>query len=75
MRHQIQMRDHQRFARGDVRKLPDGRRLVSEFNQPIKVVDREGNEVAPSSSEIAALIAISEISFPPKFRAEDCFAE
>jgi hypothetical protein len=75
MRHQRQMRDHQRPAREHVRKLPDGRHLVTEFSQPTKVVDIEGNEIAPSSSEIAALIAISEMSFPRKFRTEDCFAE
>jgi hypothetical protein len=69
------MWDHQRLARENVRKLPDGRRLVTELNQPTKVVDTEGNQIAPSSSEIAALIAISEMSFPRKFRTEDCFVE
>jgi hypothetical protein len=75
MRHQMQTRDHRGLACGNVRKLPDGRRLVTEFNQPTKVVDAEGNEIVPSSSEIAALLAISNISFPRKFRTEDHFVE
>jgi hypothetical protein len=46
MRHDVQMRDYRGFAGGMVCKLPDGRRLVTEFNQPTKVVDAEGNEIA-----------------------------
>jgi hypothetical protein len=45
--------------------------LITELDQPTKVVDREGHEIAPSRSEIAALIAVSEMDFPVKFRAED----
>ena len=71
MRHHGHARDHGKFARECVRKLPDGRRLITELDQPTKVVDREGHEIAPSRSEIAALIAVSEMDFPVKFRAED----
>ncbi len=71
MRHQMQMRDYRGFAGGNVCKLPDGRRLVTDFNQPTKVVDTEGNEIAPSPSEIAALMVLSKISFPKKFRTQE----
>jgi hypothetical protein len=38
--------------------LPDGRRLMIEINQPTQVVNTEGNEMAPSPSEIVALMAL-----------------
>jgi hypothetical protein len=75
MRHQRQMWDRRGLARESVRRLPDGRRLVTELDQPTKVVDIEGNEIAPSPSEIAALMAVSGMSFPRKFRTEDCLVE
>jgi hypothetical protein len=50
------------------RRLPDGRRLVIEIDQPTKVIDVTGHEMAPSPSEIVALMAVSEMSFPKKFR-------
>jgi hypothetical protein len=64
MRHQVQ--NCRRFAGGTVYRLPDGRRLVSEFNQPAKLIDAEGTEMAPSPSEVAALIAITVMAFPRK---------
>jgi hypothetical protein len=69
MRHDVQMRDYRGFAGGMVCKLPDGRRLVTEFNQPTKVVDAEGNEIAPAPSEIIALMAVCGMSFPKKSRS------
>ena len=71
MRHHGHVRNHGKFARECVRKLPDGRRLITELDQQTKVVDREGNEIMPSRSEIAALTAVSEMQFPGKFRLED----
>jgi len=74
MRHQRQMSNYQRLAGNRIRKLPDGRRLVTAFNQPTKVIDSQGNEIVPSPSEIIALKLISEMFFPRKFRTEDRFA-
>jgi hypothetical protein len=48
----------------EVRVLPDGRVLVTGFNVPSRVVDREGNEIEPSPSELTALERICEMSFP-----------
>jgi len=55
--------------------LPDGRRLVTPPNQPTIVIDIEGNEIAASPSEVVALTAVSEMSFPKKFRSADWFVE
>ena len=74
MRHHGQLRDSRRSAREGVRKLPDGRRLITAFDQQAKVVDREGNEIVPSRLEIAALMAIREMNFPRKLPAEDSMA-
>jgi hypothetical protein len=74
MRHQRQIANYQTLAGDRVRKLPDGRRLVTGFNQPTKVIDAEGNEIVPSPSEIVALKLISEMFFPRKFATEDRFA-
>lgn len=74
MRHQRQIANYQRPAGDRVQKLPDGRRLVTAFNQPTKVIDAEGSEIVPSPSEIVALKLISEMFFPRKLPTEDRFA-
>jgi hypothetical protein len=51
-----------------VQRLPDGRRLVSEFDQPTKVVDTYGNEIIPAASELVALKAITKMVFPRRAR-------
>jgi hypothetical protein len=61
-----QVRNCRRFTGGTVHRLPDGRRLVSEFNQPTKVIDTDGYEITPSPSEVTALKAITEMVFPRK---------
>jgi hypothetical protein len=65
MRHQ-QVRDYHLFARETVRRLPDGRRLVTDLDRPAKVIDLEGNEFAPSPSEVTALLALAGMTFPRK---------
>src|SRR5262249_40482548 len=74
MRHRRQMTNYRRHAGELVRKLPDGRHLVTALNQPTKVVDSEGNEIVPSPSEVIALKLISETPFPRKSWNEDRFA-
>jgi hypothetical protein len=64
MRHHV--RNCHQFAGGTVHGLPDGRRLVSEFNGTARVVDLDGNEMTPSLSEVAALTAIAGMAFPRK---------
>ena len=39
MNHQVLLRDYRRVMGGTVRKLPDGRRLVTRLNQPPTIVD------------------------------------
>ena len=58
MRHQ-QVRDYRPFIGKTVHELPDGRRLVMEFDRPTKVIDLEGNEIAPSPSEVIALLLLA----------------
>src|SRR5438552_7696714 len=64
MKHQVHNRS--RFPGDTVYELPDGRRLVSGFNRPAKVIDAEGAEVSPSPSELAALLAVAALAFPKK---------
>ena len=59
-----------RFVGGTIQRLPDGRRLVSEFNKIPKVIDTDGIEVAPSPSEVEALIALAGMIFPRKMCME-----
>jgi hypothetical protein len=66
MRHQV--RNDRRFA-GEIVRLPDGRRLVADFNQPMKLLDTEGNETAASAAELAALMVFRGMSFPRKLAA------
>jgi hypothetical protein len=65
MRHQ-QARDYHLFPRETVHRLPDGRRLVMGLDRPTKVIDLEGNEVAPSPLEVTALLALAGMTFPRK---------
>jgi hypothetical protein len=71
MKHQVQIRDYRKVMGTTVRRLPDGRRLVARTDQPSIVVDLDGHETAVSSSELMALIAVSEMSFPKNFRSAD----
>ena len=64
MKHQVQ--NYSRFTSGTVYQLPDGRRLVSGFDRPAKVIDAEGIEISPSPSELAALLAMAGMAFPKK---------
>jgi hypothetical protein len=68
------MANDRRLAGDLVRKLPDGRHLVTAFNQPTKVIDSEGNEIVPSPLEVIALKLISEMPFSRKSWNEDRFA-
>jgi hypothetical protein len=70
MRHQRQITNYPRLA--EVRRLPDGRLLVTAFNEPAKVIDSDGNEIVPSPSETVVLELISEMSFPSL--VQDCYA-
>ncbi len=65
MRHQ-QVRDYRQFTGETVHKLPDGRRLVMDLDRPAKVIDPEGNEMAPAPSEVNALLVLAEMPFPRK---------
>ena len=71
MNHQVPLRDYRRVMGGTVRKLPDGRRLVTRINQTPTVVDEEGHEIEVSGAEFVALTAVSEMSFPKKLRSKD----
>src|SRR5437879_8080753 len=64
MKHQVQ--NYPRFTGDTIYELPDGRRLVSAFDRPAKVVDAEGIELSPSPSELAALLAVAGMAFPKK---------
>ena len=61
MRHR-QVRDYRPFTGEAVHRLPDGRHLVMNFKGPAKVIDLEGNEMAPSPSEVIALLALARLS-------------
>jgi hypothetical protein len=71
MSHQVQFRDYRGIMGKTMRKLPDGRRLFTQLDQPATIVDLEGHEIFVSSSELVALIAVSEMSFPKTFRSKD----
>ena len=43
--------------------LPDGRRLEIALDRRARVVDSAGDEMAPSPSELAALIAVTQMGF------------
>jgi hypothetical protein len=43
---------------------------VTGFNRPVKLVDTEGNEIAASAAEIAALMAFRAASVPRKIVLE-----
>jgi hypothetical protein len=47
---------------GIARKLPDGRKLIVRTDQTSVVVDQEGQELVVFSSDLRALIALSEMS-------------
>ena len=64
MKHQVH--NYSRFASDTVYELPDGRRLVSGFDRPAKVIDAEGTEISPSPSELTALLAVAGMAFPKK---------
>ena len=61
-----QVRDYRGLCTDTVYRLPDGRRLVNEFDRPARVIDTAGNEMTPSSSELAALLAIARMELPKK---------
>ena len=61
-----QVRNHRGFTTDTIYELPDGRRLVNEFDRPARVIDAAGNEMAPSPSELAALLAIAQMELPKK---------
>ena len=71
MNHPVPLRDYRGVTESTVRRLPDGRRLVIGANQPATVVDLERNEMTVSPSELMALIAISEMSFPNRWESTD----
>jgi hypothetical protein len=71
MKHQVQFRDYRSVTGTTVRNLPDGRRLVARTDQASIVVDRDGQEFVVSSSDLMALIAVSEMPFPKSFRSAD----
>lgn len=74
MIHQRQMGNQPRLGGELVRRLPDGRRLVTALNRPTKVIDSDGNEIVPSPSEIVVLELMSDMSFPALFWTEDSFS-
>jgi hypothetical protein len=74
MKHQVQFQDYREVGK-TVHMLPDGRRLMTPFNQQATIVDLEGHEIIVSSSELMALIAVSEISFPKKIRSTEWLAD
>ena len=74
MKHQVQFRDYREVGK-TVYMLPDGRRLMTPLNQQATMVDLEGHEIIVSSSELRALIAVSEMSFPKKFRSTEWLAD
>ena len=67
MRHQ-QVRDYRPFTGETVHRLPDGRHLVMDFEGSAKVIDLEGGEIAPSPSEVIALLALARLS--PRKKAD-----
>ena len=71
MNHQLSFRDYRRVTMETVRTLPDGRRLFTQLNQPAIIMDLEGHEIEVSGSELVALTAITEMSFPKKIRSAD----
>ena len=69
--HSVQIRDYRGCTDNTIRKLPDGRSLVTGANQPAKVIDLDNNEMTVSSVELVALIAVSTMSFPKSFQSAD----
>jgi len=67
MRHR-QVRDYRPFTGETVHSLPDGRHLVMDFEGSAKVIDLEGGEIAPSPSEVIALLALARLS--PRKKAD-----
>jgi hypothetical protein len=70
MKHRARIREYQ-TALGIARKLPDGRKLIVRTDQDSVVVDPDGGELAVFSSDLKALLALSEMSFPKRH----CFSE
>jgi hypothetical protein len=64
MKHRLQIRHYARAMGTTVRKLPGGRRLIIRTGYYSVVIDHEGQELAVSSSDLMALKAVSEMSFP-----------
>jgi len=75
MIHQVPFRDYRGVVAKTVRKLPDGRRLVTRLNERPTIVDEEGHEIEVSGSELVALTAVSEMTFPKKSRSTDWLAK
>jgi hypothetical protein len=72
MKHRLQIRDYRRaMGTAVVRRLPDGRKLIVRADQNSVVVDQEGQELTVFSTDLMALIALSEMSFPKRY----CSAE
>ena len=71
MKHRLQIRDYRRAMGTTVRQLPDGRRLIIRNDREPLVIDKEGEEFAVSSSDLKALMALSEMSFPNPFCVSD----
>jgi hypothetical protein len=67
MKHRVQIRDYRRAMGSAVRNLPDGRKLILRDEDSI-VVDQAGEEMAVFSSDLKALVALSEMSFPKRCR-------
>jgi hypothetical protein len=62
MKRRARMREYQRPMGPTERRLPDGRKLIVRTDQDSVVVDQEGQELAVFSSDLRALIALSEMS-------------
>ena len=73
MKRRMRMTQYQRPMGSTERRLPDGRKLIVRTDQDLVVVDREGQELAVLSSELMALIALSEMSVKPGLATAEGF--
>jgi hypothetical protein len=62
MKRRARMTEYQRPMGSTERRLPDGRKLIVRTDHDSVVVDQEGQELAVCSSDLRALIALSEMS-------------
>jgi hypothetical protein len=62
MKRRARMTEYQRPMGSTERRLPDGRKLIVRTDQDSVVVDHEGQELPVVSSDLRALIALSEMS-------------